>query len=356
VTFAPTANVDQTFTSVELPVKKSHKGLKIGLLIGGILLFLGGVAAGLMVWWTSPQKSFSDASKNPFSVVEGTHAINGTISVIQKNGPEMLIEYSVKADNKKTYADISFKTNSGAVTVNLTGAVATDATGNVYFKINNVKKTLQGFGGQFSTMYEEAFGDVIDKIDGKWVQITPDDVKAMAGSGSSGVDMVCVSDVTSKLTANSDYMKELTELTKNNTYLSYGKSLGSETVNGKSSNHIAVNIDQAKLKSYSQGMTNTKIAADLKKCGMKFDSNSSNTQPMSNDANVELWIDQWSHKVTKLLIAQTENGTTTTITVAFDSANQTVAIPEAQTQFKDLQNALSGLQDQAFGSSSSIVF
>lgn len=339
----PESTQPTTMQPGAFPIKKSRKGLLAILISVGAVVLLGGTAAGLGLWWTSPDKSFADATSTNVGSLAGIGSVKGSLVVTPKSGADVSVEFTTKVDGAKSNTDLALKMNAGAVTMNLTGAVATDDSKNVYVKVNDVKKTLDSFAGGNAEAVDAYYGKLISKIDGKWVEITPADMKDL--SGNTDANSTCVVDTLGKISSDSSYVKELQTIYANNAYLQYSKSLGSELVNGKDSNHVLVTVDKTKLDAFSKAALKSKLFTELSKCGVDTNSASS-TETSGTMLNVELWVDKWSHKVTRFVMSQVETDATVKFTLEPDYTKSTVTVPQADTQFKDLKADVTALEEQ----------
>lgn len=311
-----------------------------------VALISSGVAGAL--WWSSPQKTFDDVANTQTVIKGGT--VKGSITVTPSTGTNVKISYDAKIRGKVTNTALDISADAGMMKLNMTGGVASDASNNVYFKVNNIRKTLTSFAGGNSSLIENYYGTIIDKVDGKWVQVTAADLKEL--SKDSGVDTACVMDKISGLFENSAYQKSLAELYSKNKYISIKETLGSEQINGKDSHHYLLAIDNAKAKSYTNAVKETQWFKDFKTCYTDqakaeeiFTEESSSSD--AKDPRVELWIDKWSHLPTKFVVTQDQDGSKIVMDgVMTFNDNQAVETPKAETQFKDLQKEMEKLQQE----------
>ncbi|MFZ1812625.1 MAG: hypothetical protein WAU02_03885 [Candidatus Saccharimonadales bacterium] len=316
---------------------------KLLITVGAILVVLigGGVAGAL--WWTSPQKAFSDAM--PTHELPTSAAVKGSIVATPASGPSVTVDFTSKFNSGKSYTDLGFKVNAGAVNLNLTGAVATSDTKSVFFKVNDVRKTIESFAGSNASAVDQVYGNLINKIDNKWVEVTESDMKEV--TKGAGVDISCLTNTLQKVTTGRSYISESYDLYQKNAYLSVKETLGSESVNGKDSHHYIVTVDKTKMKEFDKALEASKLGAELKKWTTK---DTSTMESVTNDAastpKFEIWVDKWSHKLTKFVMTQDQDGTNVKLTATVDYAAQSVTMPKADTQFKDLQSEIQKMQQQ----------
>ena len=320
------------------PSKSSKK--KWVIIAAALVVLLGGGAAGAL-WWTSPQKAFDDATSS-YDLPESA-GVKGSMVVTPSGGPTVTIDMNSKYAAMKSNTDLAIKMNAGAVNINLTGALATSDTKSVYFKINDVRKTVESFAGSSAPMIDQNYGGLIDKIDGKWVEITEADMKD--ATKDSGTDLGCISETLGKITRDKSYLKDLYALYEKNKYISVKETLGSETINGKDSHHYVLALDKSKMQSFDKAMQESRLAKELKKCiGDEEAALPLSAESVDGVPKMEIWVDKWSHKLTKLVMTQDQEGTSVKLTATVDYAAQNVTMPKADTQFKDLLKEAQDLQ------------
>ena len=323
--------------------KKPSKKLWIGIASAVAVLVIGGVAGAM--WWTSPQKTYDDALSLNQPMPKGG-AFKTNMEVTPKDGPTIKIDLDTKFTGIKTMTDMSFKVDAGAMNINLTGGVATDVNKSLFFKVNDVRKTLTSFTGGNASAIDSYYGGLIDKIDGKWVEITETDMKDT--TKDSGGDLSCMIDAISKITTNKDYYNELSAMYEKNKYISLKDTVGSEKVDGKDSIHYVVAIDQNKLKNFSKASLESQWFKEMKKCSNSEATSAESALESTGETTpkLEIWVDKWSHKVNKIKMSQDQDGTAINLVMyPTYNDNQKVTVPAADTQFKDIQKEMQTIQE-----------
>ncbi len=331
----PIATPDAPMNSGFFPKKSSKKKLIIAGAVAVVLL--GGGAAGAM-WWTSPQKTFDDMMSS--YELPTSARVKGTMDITPSSGMPVTVGFTTKFADGRSNSDLSLKMDAGAMKLDFTGAFATGDNKSLYFKVNDIRKTVESLAGSNTWMVEETYGEIINKVDGKWVEVTESDMKD--ASKDSGTDFGCVSDALVKITKDTTYVKDAYAIYEKNKYMSLKETIGSESVDGRDSHHFMVAVDKAKMDAFNKAMEKSKIAVDLKKCMTASDDTAAFDATESTSPKLEIWADKWSHKLTKIVMTQDQEGTTVKLTATFDYAKQTVSTPKADTQFKDLMELMGG--------------
>ncbi len=315
------------------------------IIIGSALavVLIGGAVSAM--WWTSPEKSLSDAMSVNNLVQGGT--VKGDIVVTPSDGTPVTIGFDSQYRGFVTKTDLSIKASMGAVKFDITGGFATTANKSLLFKVNDVRNTINSFAGAGNKeAIDQYYGKLINKVDGKWVEVTEADLKD--ATKDSGSDLSCVMDKTSKLINDKAFLKEASDLYKKNAYISIKEKLGSEKIDGRDSNHVVLAYDKTKAEAYGKALEETSAVKDLRSCVK--DSGSSSSSTSSSDTatpKMEVWVDKWSHKITKVMMTQDDKGTSVKFTAVLNyNDTQKVDTPKADTQFKDLKTDMEELQQQ----------
>ena len=338
---APTTSGNASTTASPASGSSKKKWIILGSVLGVVLV--GGVASAM--WWTSPEKSLSDAmSMN--SIPKGGN-IKGDIVVTPKDSNAVTITFDSKYKGMVSKTDLGVKMSMGAMKLDITGGVATTANKRVMFRVNDVRDTVKSLAQGYDDVVEQYYGKLIDKVDNKWVEVTESDLKD--ATKDSGIDLSCFMDKTTKLINDKAFMKEAADIYSKNAYFSIKDKVGSEKVDGRDSNHIVLAYDKTKAKAYGEALEKTNGLKDLKSCVKDADKDptSSVTDDSAATPKIELWVDKWSHKVNKIVVSQDQDGTSTKLTATIGyNDNQSVDVPKADTQFKDLKTEIDSLQQQ----------
>lgn len=336
----------------------SKKAPNKKLLLGGVAAVVVALIAGVSVyaWWNSPEKVFNDAIYGSTAV---PYSVKGNMKVSQSSGPGATIEFDGKMADKKFYVDTSTKVDAGMMNFNLKASLAADANKDMYFRVQDVRKTVQTFAGDSMDAIEQYYGDVINKVDNKWVRITSADVKDM--TKDSGADVTCMQDTLISVLEDKSLQSELKKVTqdKNNQYASIKEVVGTEKVNNRDSIHYKISIDATKYKSYTKAIGETSLMKRLESCVKDQseieDINSINESDMPT---IELWVDKGTHHMSRMMMTSKsgQSDTSATLDATFGYDKVPVDMPKADTEFKDLKQSIEQLQSQMSPSTGSSSF
>lgn len=295
------------------PAKKSNrkKFIVIGALIGVFALLGGGTVAAYNLWYQNPDKVLSDALVNALKAK--TVSYSGSFDLAYKDtglsggsaseAPKFNISIEGKnaANAGEIIVTLSTKYNGEEYKVSGTGLV--DKNADIFIKANDVKKMLQSAPEKSGYKYDELpsyYTAIIDKLDNKWIRISNDDVKAFSDDYSK--NQTCLEDTFKKLQNDKGLSKELFNTYKDNKFIVVEEKLPAQ--NG--SLGYVIDVDEPKSKSFAKAADETKFTKELQKCdeSFKFSSNLSiSSDDSSTNTKVELWVDRWSHQLTKASIS-----------------------------------------------------
>ena len=190
----------------------------------------------------------------------------------------------------------------------------------------------------------KAIDKLVKKIDGVWIKISSDDLKQYSEEYS--VTQKCFNDTINKFKNDKESNSEITELYRNNQFIIIDKELGQKD----GSFGYEMTNNNTVLKKFIIGLIDTKIYKALHDCDKSFIIKPNDIKidelVINNDSNakVELWIDVWSHQITKMY-ASGKDGTTTITTTILPKFNETVSIkaPESSISLTELMTSVGEL-------------
>lgn len=364
-------------TSVVSP-KQPHNKRRVLLaaIIAGAIVLLGGGAAWAF-WYQHPDKVLTDAMVNAVSTQQAV--MTGDFTIDSKNAA-LSATLTVKGKEKQGTVDVAvkFKAKTGPLagdkeyTIDASSAVIEN--GDVYFKVSNVDKVVDSIletaitaqaeqyrqlGYELTdeeiatmrTQYKQMVSSVIDKINNQWIKVSADDMNKTESDKTS----TCITDELKKITTDKKIRGELTDLYKANRFVVVKENLG--TKNGSMGYLLDINKDAAKK--FGDGIENTELGKALVKCDKDFFKDSESTSESKNDfkdTRFELWVDQWSHKITNVVFKTkygSSDSTDMSADVKFDYATKVddVKAPADAKSIKELQTeieALLGTAAQSF--------
>lgn len=336
-------------------IKKKHKGLIIGLIAGGAVL-LAAVAGWLAFAYVynNPQNAVDDAFVKAMHAKDVTGAarlfINGDSATVQLDAT-----FTQNSD-QKLMADIALNAEpkeSGAQRTTMNASIAAE-TDKLYVRLHDVKKLLVALSGASASEVEDAYGGILDKIDGRWVVITASDIENLTDDSTNSKQATCVQDEMKKLSSDETVRDELVKLYKKHHFFAPTRE-GTETINGTPSDHYSVELDIDIMKDYLRGLSDTKIAASLDGCtDGEFTKNlNKNIDTIKKKdfqgMSYEVWVHPWSHEITKVRV--TADDTDAKTSASFEvlpkfNTNPTVTMPPAETTVDELMGEIQKLQEQ----------
>jgi len=148
-------------------------------------------------------------------------------------------------------------------------------------------------------------------------------------SAAAGTAKTCVNDTMKKFKDDKAAIAEVTDLYKKHQFFTISKKLGEKD----GSLGYAIDGDTPALIAFGEGLKTTKIYTSLHDCDSTFtiDTTKIDTSTTGNgNATVELWVNKWSHQITKLNFNDTSDGDTTSGSIA-PIYNQSVQVATPST-------------------------
>jgi hypothetical protein len=240
-------------------------------------------------------------------------------------------------------AELSITYNGKDVTLKAT-VLATDA-GELYFRVDNAKDTLQKVLGNDLKMSAKA-ESYLANIDGKWAKYTLDELKK--DNPDSGKTVQCTLDTYKKYKDDKKAIQELVDLYKKNQFV----VVEGDPITKDGNVGYIIGTDSAKLKSYVKASADTAMTKELDACSgvkssVKADYIREQAAPADPNADNEktvttAWVSQWGHElraidtVTSNLRGIDQKKFTVTTHTEFDfTKGVTTSAPTDTMKFKD---------------------
>lgn len=317
------------------PVTKNRKKKNIALfsILGvlALLLILGLVL--YFVWYQNPRKVVGDMVSNTlWSKTPSKYDMTSTVTSkdvdikLTGNGAGTILNGS-QATIK---ADISIKMNNQPITTTLNVDTVVDKDFNMYMKLKDAKKTAAQLEDAFFSASPDAkslnaeqkaeakkmiagyVDPVVSKLDNQWVKVTKDDLKQIDPKLEKL--QPCIAETATMFVNDREVKNQLTDAYMKNEFLKVEKELG----NKNGSIGYTLGIDKEKANKFGEATKDSKIAKKVKDCaeqvGSSTDRASKNVNEQTADATNEInvWIDQWSHKLTRVeMTTKSKDGSTT---------------------------------------------
>ena len=348
---------------------KSKKKLIIAIVaaVSAVALIAGGVSA--YMWHQNPDKMLGDAAMNLFTAKSMT--ADGTMALASE-AADVKVEYRSKGTNEKSDANIVVNVTPkgeyasiGAMKLTADGVV--DKDGTIYFKLGNVKSTLEKAVGAYVNMMVASeptatpaqigqvknevvkkLTPIADELDNKWVKITPEDMKENNGTEN----YTCIRDLGKKLESDKAMRSELTKTYESHRFIKIEKRLGNKDGNVG----FELGADKTKAQSFAKAVKDTAFGKAMQKCdGKAFDSSDDSAASDSKmTGKVEVWIGEWSHTLNRVVMNGDDKSSNTKVDVAMNmkyNTNPNVDIPTGAKSIKEVSERIQKLVGDMYGSS-----
>lgn len=329
--------------------RTSNKGLFVALGVAVALLVI--IVVGLVMFFQSPERQLATGFAN--LVKAKSVGVNGTISAVTENGT-YATTIDAKTNKKLAGADIKFEytgLRNSKLNGNFQTVVAED--GSLYVKINEAEKFMGSFASSFIgsmlsgpngaltseqqelalTPVRSILTDAGKKMEGKWLKVTQAEFRSLMGGTESGTD--CYGEFSRKLESDSGARNSLAASYLKYQFIDVEKKLEAEgTAQG-----YRVSIDQAKLKEFKDSVADNAAVKQLGACGQ--DILTLGASDSMNDQSVDIWIDRFSHTITRVKYDKAENGNTNAVDLKLSyDINVDVATPQDTTDLKAVLPAI----------------
>ncbi len=225
-----------------------------------------------------------------------------------------------QSDQKITTGTLGVKytSKSNKMDVEGTADFAADMGSNGYIKLNDVDKLVDTAADAYiesMAKQYEAYGQkltpsdlkqakkellasinpMVEKINNRWIKFAADDKE-----NETSAEQKCITDVFTKLQNDNSMRNELTNIYKDNKFVTVKEELG---VKDGSYGYV-LELNEDKAKSFGKNVKESAFMKELKKCNSSFGESSvdsitdSSEEPAVKDARFELWVSQWSHQIT----------------------------------------------------------
>lgn len=332
------------------PLKKSKKGLIVGLVAAGVVLV--GCVTGLIVYATvynSPNNVVFDAFNKMLSAKD--LQMTGTMTS-HSGGVEMQGTFKTASDqNSRSRADQTITMTVGGQ--NMTFKVHTASTKDELFvKLDDLRTMIQKLYGKGSSMndaIEQYYGPLLDKIDSKWVRVTMNDIEELSSGAVKGSQFVCAREAIEKVRSDNSLKNELTDLYKKNSFMQIS-SVGSDAIGSR----YSIRFDAESMKKFVSTLRETRLFKAIDTCfdgkvREALDNAKSTKDPSTDQATyaVDVWVDGWSHDLKKVAYSVQSNGSDLTYEMLPKlNTNPTIEIPKGETSVQDLKTEIEKLQTQ----------
>jgi hypothetical protein len=157
---------------------------------------------------------------------------------------------------------------------------------------------------------------ISDTVAGKWVKVSKTEIDAL--TGGSGQSASCLQTKYQDKAHADQVRSQVIDLAKAHQFMAVTKDLGSKD----GSVGYQMGVDTKQLKAFLTGLVDSAAYADIQECVTTLGSLSANkdsakaeiakitdseVQDAMKNLKIEIWADQWSHKLTNLSLAISQN-------------------------------------------------
>lgn len=328
--------------------KKRRPGKKILAIVAAVMVLgLGGSAfAYVTIMNNSPEKVLADALANTMTDVldKKPYQMASTVKFESKQAGSpysVSIDIDAKQVGENGQVGATVRLEAGAkMDVSVTGSIIAEGTDAVYVKLDNVQKTVNDVVAMSPEVAPMAakVKPLIQKIDGRWIKI---DEKSLASYGvvesEKKVDE-CTEEM-KKLRISKKDKGRVKEIFKNNQFAIASEELPSETVDGDSSFHYKLDLnEEAGLRFVKEFVGLESFAGVKKACEIKQEDIEKDLKKLQEkkDEEVkekpvfELWVSKKTRYPTKVKVTfENKEFTMEQITTTkINAQNITVDIPK----------------------------
>jgi hypothetical protein len=345
---APTTTPAQT--SFATPPKPNRKKLIVwGIVAAAALLLIGGGALAYNVWYQNPQKVVTDGIINAIKAKSATY--KGTLDVSGDTKVKVAVDGGYAAGAGDLNATMSFDVDG--TTYDLGASALVDSKSDLYFKVKNIDKLIKTYRDQIPASSQATFDKIVSKVNDKWIKVSADELKSYSEDASKA--QTCMTDTYKKFQDDKKANAEIGDIYKKHQFIKIDKKLGSKD----GSLGYNLSSDDTAAKAFVVDFKNTQLYKDLHNCddSFKIDENdlTKSTSSDSETPNVELWVNRWSHQITKLVVTDKPGSTSKTkgtmVIEPVFNAPVTITTPKDASSLKDVTADIQSMFESAYSTS-----
>lgn len=332
--------------------KPKKRGLIVGIIVAAVVI-IGFVAVALWYFliYNSPSNVVIDAFTKALTAKSGTFD-----STLSSGGASQTLKLNFNKDNQAT-ADLALNIPMGAVDKKFAINLVADSK-TLYIKIANPQQLLElvaGFDNEADSSGQTDVTDgtdlAVDEISDKWITVTSDNLKQLAGQNYADQSK-CVEQQVVNLRDNSAISGELVKTYSDN-------PLFTVTAKGSDANGNKYELKVAPAKTrvaFLEALQNTKFFKGLDSCadgqlaaGVKDDIKGiiDGSDDSASKSTFYVWIDGGSHIMNKIEISDSSDGGSKIVVMTKFNTNPKITMPKAQLTINELENVFSGLMTSA---------
>ena len=340
----------------EVAKGKPKKGLIIGIV--SAVVFVLCITTATLVYslvYNNPDKAVSDALFKALTAKSSTTEATLTVES-DSYSFSAKINASVSEDNKfaadvTANASVDGSFSSNEISVNLAGQ-----QDELYIKVNDLRDLIYDALGSYASEdeIESLLGSLLDKVDGRWIVITADDLASLSDEADIDDESTkCVENQIASLKTDKALSNELMKVYREN-------QLFVVTAKGGDTNGNRYELTPASSSVASSFMTalkDTKFFKAIDDCvdedlaesiNSDIDELSEESSDQTSKVTIEVWVDAWSHNLNKISISggDSSTGKMSLVLLTKFNNNPKVEIPTADTTYSDLETEINNLAEQ----------
>lgn len=350
--------------------KRKKPGKKLLAIVAAVILI--GLGAGAYAYVTilnnSPEKVLADALSGTMKDVLGRKPVRlaGTITYESKEegSPYSVIidmGASQADDNGQLGATVRIKAGD-EIELSVKGSLIAEGSETVYVKIDDVQKTVDdiiAISPEFSSVAETA-KPLIKKIDGRWVKIDQKSLAEMGFAESEEMLDKCSEEV-GKLRISEADQKQVKEIFTQNQFAIVSEELPAETVDGDSSFHYKLNLNEEAGLRFTKDFIELESFAGVKKaCEIESEDIDKDLEELKKQTDeeveakpvFELWVSEKTRRPTKFKVTLDDKkfSMENISTIKINADDVKIDIPTDSMTLQQLQTEI----EQTFGSTSTL--
>lgn len=349
---APVAPVATNPTLLSTPPKKKSKlGLIIVIIVAAVLLVAAGAAVSVYAFvYNNPQNAVADSFAKSFTAKDAS--VTGKLSYADKDGSGFVADMNyVTQGSTDASGDMTLALEVEDKDFSIKGHFATTKD-KMFMKVDNLNEVMTNVYGQESAdLMTEYYGDLMNKIDNKWVVVTYDDLSELSEGEASESEMTCVVERITTLQTDAAVRDEVMEVYKKHPLFTV-ESKGSDS-NGN--RYGLVPVGDAEAQAFANALVETKfftglddcVADDMKKLFTE-DFVDESTPAEEVKVVLDVWVDAWTHAMNKVtLSSEDKDGSklTADFTMAWDKGAK-ATIPTADTTVDDIRTEIESITQE----------
>lgn len=329
----------------------------MSIIIAAVLVILGGGgAAAYYFWYENPDKVITDGIVNALKAK--TIKYTGTISM----SGDMKIKLELTGANTLSTSDLTAKATFAIAgkDYSLDSSARFDDKGDLYLKLKNIDSVVSAYratlpGGIVTPQMSDLTNKLAAKINDRWIKVSADDLSTFSEDASK--TQKCSTDAAKKYQNDQKAITQISDAYKKNKFIVVDQNLGSQ--NG--SLGYILKGDEKALRSFLVDLKNTEIYKTLHDCDTSFTIDDKDLPTVKNDkanGRLELWVDSWTHKITKVVGTSNNKDTKTQLDIVFQpifDEKVEVKAPDNSITLKQLQDDIEELIIESFTAASELT-